>query len=320
MQVASIFKSAGFLGAFVGVSISLSVLAWAMQTGQPVRRTQTLGNASGVQAAPAPDEPTTATTTGVVEAATSPGNRSRRGNGPEPGGLIRGMLGGKEPVEEVIKFSAPSTPQPSWLKAGGEDLAALEQARDTLRKTVDVDFQGVSLRAVLDEFSTSVGMSFVIDETNVADAGVTPDQPVVLSTGKLPLNQALSLLLKPLKLNYEVQPTLIKITSEDNVQPGVRYYDLAHVLPSSAGVRSLTQSALALIEPDDNDPTISIIGSMMIVRCRESSHLQIEKLLSEVAKLSPENLPTNESQAKSGGVFKPEGFGGGGGMGGGGMF
>ncbi len=234
-----------------------------------------------------------------------PASRVRpRGGNPEPGGLIRNILGGNEPAEEVIKFTKPAAAAPKWLTAGGDDLAATEDARDTLRKKVDIEFQGVTLSAALAELGVVAGINFMLDETNFSGSQ-SPEVPITFQADQIPLNEALALMLKPLNLNYEIHRKVVKITTDDAIQPGVRYYDLSHVLPSSAGIRNVTQSALALIEFDDPEPSISIIGSMMIVRCRENSHLQIEKLLSEVAKLSPENLPTSESQAKGGGVFKP---------------
>lgn len=319
MQVTTLFKSFGFLGAVAAATVSLSVLALAMQGVGPQRSGQPAQASApaGVQAVPAQDGTSTAA---AVEVSSPPAAAtSRRGQEPAAG-MQRSFLGRNEQAGEVIKFVKPGTPPPSWLKAGESDQLAIEETRDRLREMAKIQFQNVPLEDMAKALGEQVQMNILLDKQDLENSGINPDQPVTLR-GTMPLNQALKLMLAPLAISYEVHPEVIKIVPNDLVQPAIRYYDLSHVLPTSAGVPSLIQTAIALIDYDETsgpEPNISVVGSMMIARCDEESHLQIEKLLAEVAKLSPENLPANESQAKGGGVFRPELPAGMGGMGGGG--
>lgn len=329
MQVIPLFKSLGFIGSVAVATVSLSMLALAMQVATPPARSGGAQSSSdsSVQAVAAQDD--VVSTTAAVEPVQAKKASKRGGGGQAPAEADASKS--VDSTAAVIAFVKPAAPAPSWLKAGGDDLLAAEETRDRLRKPVQLDFNGVPLRAVADELAEQLGINVVIDEQSLDNLGFSSDQPITATTKPLPVHQGLALILKPHSLTYEVHPNLIKIVADDQVQPAVRYYDLSHVLPTSAGVRSVIQSAMALIETDDDSATISVIGSMMVARCKEDSHLHIEKLLAEVAKLSPENLPANESQAKGGGVFKSDymnggmggglgGMGGGMGGGGGGMF
>ena len=321
MQVTSLFKSVGFLGTVAAATVSLSVLALAMQglgTQRSGRPAQAVAGA-GVQAVPAQDG---GTTTAVVEHSNPPAAVSRRGQEPV-GGAPRSFLGRNEAAGEVIKFVKPGTPPPSWLQAGESDQLAIEETRDRLREKTEIQFQNVPVEEMAKILGEQIHMNVLLDKQALENSNFDPEQ-LVSMRGTMPLNQALKLMLVPLKLSYEVHPNVVKIVPSEIVQPAIRYYDLSHVLPTSAGVPSLIQTAIALIDYDQNtgpEPNISVVGSMMIASCDEESHLQIEKLLAEVSKLSPENLPANEAQAKGGGVIRPETpIGGMGGMGGGGMF
>lgn len=310
MHTASLFKSFGFLGTVAFATFSLSMLAYAMQLGGGAP-TKGGASAGGVQAVQAQDEPAAAPR--VVEAA-------------KPASADQSKNATKKNSAEVIRFVQPSTPAPGWLKAGQEDQIATEEVRDHLRSNYEFDFHSVPLSAAVKTISEKVGMEFIIDEQSLDNSGATADGPVTLKTD-LPLHQGLGLMLKQLNLNYEVHPRFVKIVSDDDVQMAIRYYDLSRVVPTSAGVRSVVQSAMFVMD-EGHGETISIVGSMMIATAKESGHRQIERLLSEIAKVPPENLPSTYSQAEGEGVVFPAGMGGGGlgrggmggGMGGGGMF
>ena len=311
MQVASIFKSVGFLGAVAATTVSLSVFALAMQGLGPQRSSQPVQAAAGagVQAVPAQDA---ATTTAVVEHANPPAAAASR-RGQEPAGVLRSFLGRNEAAGEVIKFVKPGTPPPNWLKAGESDQLAIEETRDRLREKTEIQLQNVPAEDLARALSAQIPMNVLLDKDTLEQVDIS-DRTVSVR-GTMPVNQALQLILSPLELTYEVHPDVIRIVPRGMAQPAIRYYDLAHVLPSSAGIPSLMQTVIELNE--NYEPSISVVGSMMIASCNEEGHLQIEKLLAEVAKLSPENLPVNEAQAKGSGVIRaeiPAGAGGVGGM------
>lgn len=319
MKVATLFKSVGFFGTVAFATVSLSLFAIAVQFGNaktPGNGTGNgTGNAGGVQAVAAEDDPTV-TTTAIVEAKKT----TEDANNLQPARTTAKTVepAANRSTSEVIQFVKPSTPPPSWLLGGQTEQNAAEEVRDRLRERTELDFVAISLNQAIEWLTKEKGVQIVIDQQSLEDSGVSADQPITLRVKDLPLNQSLSLMLKPMHLTYEVHPDLVRIVSENDVELAVRYYDLSHVLPSSAGLPSLIQSAQFLMDVN-NDERVTVVGSMFIARASEKSHRAIEKLLAEVAKLPPENLPANYAQAQSESAAIPiGGMGGGmGGMGGG---
>ncbi|MGN6134053.1 MAG: sigma-70 family RNA polymerase sigma factor [Aureliella sp.] len=222
--------------------------------------------------------------------------------------------------EEVASFLRPEGESPSWLRTGTEDLQAGEKTRQRTRETVEVDFTGTPLSQVLDTFADMLAVDIVVDRQSLNDAEIDADTPITLQLHSLPLCEALEHILDPLGLAYEVNDYSIRVVSREQVQGSVRYYDLAYLLPTSAGIRDLVRTIQSTIEPDaweikgTGTGTIGLIGSMMVVNCPERAHRKIEKLLAELAKMNPANLrsATGPATATEGGLM-----GWGGGMGGG---
>ncbi len=96
--------------------------------------------------------------------------------------------------------------------------AAEEKIYRALRETTDVDFQGLSLKAVMDEFAAKHGIDIHINEVGLDDAGHSADEPVTLSLSSATLRSALRIILKPLDLTYVIRDGILHITSNDDAE------------------------------------------------------------------------------------------------------
>lgn len=337
MRFAPFLKSAGFLGAAAIATVSMSVIAVAMQfgprpeldparaPGQRVERVQTDSEEAAAEIA---------IETGRLNAKRPDANKAiQEADAPrlvEPAAVQPGAVqpsavprdqrvsNNSTALQPSTAFVRPGGEAPSWLKAGDDDRVASEKLRDTLRQTVEVDFTGLPLRQIIDTFETKCAVDFVMMDGELEQADIDPDVAVTLALNEPPLCDALEAILEPLRLRYEVHPRYIKIVPADNVTGAIRYYDLAYVLPTSTGVRDLVNTIQSTIDEGwistgTGTGAISVVGSMMVVNCSEKGHRQIEKLLAELSKVDPENLrsPGFSAQPTSQGM---------GGMGGGGMF
>ena len=103
-------------------------------------------------------------------------------------------------------------------KYGSINLAAdatEEKIYRALREQTDVEFQGISLRAVMDEFEVKHGIDIYINDVELDNAGQSADQPITLNLTSATLRSALRIMLKPLSLTYVIREGTLEITSED---------------------------------------------------------------------------------------------------------
>ncbi len=106
-------------------------------------------------------------------------------------------------------------------KYGSINLAADESEERiyrALREQTEVEFQGISLQAVMDEFATRHGIDIYINPVELDNAGQSPDAPVNLTLGNATLRSALRIILKPLDLTYVIREGVLEITSNDDAE------------------------------------------------------------------------------------------------------
>jgi uncharacterized membrane protein YgcG len=235
-----------------------------------------------------------------------------------PGGLPGGLPGGEGGDPKLAK----PADRPNWLIDGSSDRKRIEENRNLMRTArMQVDFNNIPLSAVVQQISESLGVAVILDAKSIADQGLSPDEPITLAVSEMPINEALQVILEPLNLTYEIRESFVKVTTKDYAKKAIRYYDLAVVLNEPNVIGDITSTIMKVVDEDwaivpGNSASISTIGSMMIVRCSEEAHQEIEKLLSELEKIQPENLFPNQNAQQAPGQG---GMGGGvGGMGGGG--
>lgn len=229
------------------------------------------------------------------------------------GAGMGGMAGGKPPVVvktepeqpiPIVQWEAPEGPAPDWLRRNEATESIekrIESNRTSLREAISkqpCEFQSTPLSRVVQQFADEFKLNFLINAADLENDGLTPDVAITLE--HLPptsLREVLDIMLKPHGLTYRIREAGIEITTESAVVDGdgsLRCYDLSYLYNNSANVSSVVHTITESIEPDDwlengGNSTISMIGSMMVVSCPDTTHFKIEDLLRSIAKMSPGN-------------------------------
>ncbi len=208
----------------------------------------------------------------------------------------------KEPAP-IVKWKAPEGEKPSWMR-GGEEQDRAEQKKDQVRKQLrdtmwksSMDFQATPLNRVLEIMQDDSKIAIYLNQAELDNDGVPPDTPVTFSVPECSYREALELMLKPLGLTYRIREFGLEITTEasvDDSSGSVRTYDLSFLYRDSSNVDALINTIVNSIEPDrwihnGGAMSISVVGSMLVVSCPDSTHYKIEDLLRSLAKMSPEN-------------------------------
>ncbi len=86
-----------------------------------------------------------------------------------------------------------------------------------LRSNVSLEFESEPLAKVIDYLGKLTDINIVLDQTGLAEEGVTTDTPVTIKLlHEIQLRSALKLILEELHLNYVIEDEVLKITSEQS--------------------------------------------------------------------------------------------------------
>ncbi len=240
------------------------------------------------------------------------------------GGIGDAGMGGMGLGSMIPRNKALTKPEgrPSWLETGNSDRERIELNRKQLHETeVTLNFVGQPLTDAIQSLQAEASIAITLDTNALSEEGIALEEPITVNLPAMPLCDALETILEPIGLTYEVHERYVKVTTKSAVKMAVRFYDLAFVLPSTEGLDDVKNTIEQVVEEQwevtGGTGSISTIGSMMIVRCGEHAHREIEKLLAELEKMQPENFFSREVlDAPQAGI----GGGGGGASGGGGFF
>ena len=235
------------------------------------------------------------------------------GSGAAMGGMGGSGMGFGPMVPRNKALTKPDG-RPSWLETGNSDRERIELNRKQLHETeVTLDFVGQPLTDAIASLQAEAGIAITVDTKALSEEGLALEEPITINLPAMPLCDALETILEPMGLTYEVHERYVKVTTESSAKMAVRFYDLAFVLPSTEGLEDVKNTIEQVVEEQwevmGGTGSISTIGSMMIVRCGEHAHREIEKLLSELEKMQPENFfsravfDTPQAGATGGGGF-----------------
>jgi hypothetical protein len=229
------------------------------------------------------------------------------------GGMEMGPMGGPGMVppaqpsynEPLVVWKKPTGEMPQWLKSGQKSVESINRIRADLAEERSCQFVEETLENTLRILLEDTNISLELDLQSIADdTDTSVDQPITL-TAKAPLRDILLRILKPLDLRYSVQDSYLLITSADAAfsSPVIRTFDLAQIMPDNANVRQLLETIVLSIAPDSwsengGNNTLTVLGSLLIVRADEETHLELEKLLYNYSMFS-----ANADAYKEGGMF-----------------
>ena len=203
-----------------------------------------------------------------------------------------------KPKDLAIKWEKPTAPAPFWLDAKETDTdtnVAEDKIREALSERGEVSFNGTPLSGVMKFFRNAYSIPIVIDEKELEDENITPDEPITIELPATSFRNSLSLILGPLGLTYVIDKECLIITSKKANWGAVRYYDLSYVLPDNGLVTEIISTIEAVISPDQwqsrgGSYCIKSVGSMLVVKADEETNFAIERMLRKVKTLPPANM------------------------------
>jgi hypothetical protein len=172
----------------------------------------------------------------------------------------------------------------------------------------EVDFVATPLSQVLQVLREETDCFILLDLSALEDKGIDPDSPVTIRLPACSLREALSLICKPYGLVVRVREVGLEIStvSATHTPPSLRFYDLSYIFPSSEMVPNLITTIEKSISPDNwaisgGINTLSMIGSVMVIRADEEVHFEVEGLLKSIATMNPGNRTPGISLPNTGG-------------------
>ncbi|MFO0942406.1 MAG: sigma-70 family RNA polymerase sigma factor [Pirellulales bacterium] len=221
---------------------------------------------------------------------------------PLGGGARRGASTPKEPAP-IVKWKAPEGNKPSWMTSG-PDSEKIEYMKDQVkirfRDTICKDgfnFQSTPLNRAFSSIGDELKIRVFLNMAELDEEGIQAETPVTLELPECSYREAIELMLKPLGLSYRIREFGLEITTAVDVDDSdgvIRTYDLSYLYSDSSNVDALINTILNSIEPDSwtqngGSSSISVVGSMLVVSCPDSTHYKIEDLLRAISKMSPSN-------------------------------
>jgi hypothetical protein len=250
------------------------------------------------------------------------------GMGPGMGGMVN--------VTEVIEWKNEPANAPKWLatNSGNDGEAVLGEISAKLNERIKPAFESVPISEFARTLGEMLELDVILDERALADAGISPDEAITFQRVKpASVKNILKQALDPLDLTYVISYEAIVITTKDgSSSETIGYYDLSYIFPDNSTMPDLMESIETSVTPDvwesnSGSSTMTILGSMLIVRAPHETHESVEEFLRQIAKQSRDNLKPYKTSGPPGAGEAVGGMGGGmggmgggmGGMGGGGM-
>ena len=112
-----------------------------------------------------------------------------------------------------------------------------QEIKESLKRQVQLRFDGERLSAAIEQMSKQFGLNFHLDTIGLEEEGVTVSSVVSINVQSLSLHSTLKLLLEPLRLDFVVENEVIKITSRLRAEgePTVRTYVVADFVKKHNG-------------------------------------------------------------------------------------
>lgn len=225
------------------------------------------------------------------------------GMGGMGGGGMGGMGGGMGGMGygfELQQWQKPVGREPAWLANGRKSIKLQEELRERLNAEVEVDFVKLTINDLTDFIRHKLELQIEINLPDIQELGLEEGSEIAAArkfSGTL--RDFLRRTLEPFNMTYRVHENYIEITSTEYADnnPIIRYYDLSYVLDNNSLIMSLISTIESSISPDSwvnggGDSSIVPIGNLLVIGTTETNHLEIERLLAQLARRSE---PSNDS-------------------------
>lgn len=126
---------------------------------------------------------------------------------------------------------------------------------EKLSKLVDVNFVNTKLGDALSQIASEHDVAFEVSENDLHDIGISIDDTFTFVAKQLPLRQVLDVILedKILDLDFEVEGSIVTVTSVDAIRIQTRIYEVAHLVFKRPGGVSARNRCEFEPEPYEED-------------------------------------------------------------------
>ncbi|HEV3343755.1 MAG TPA: hypothetical protein VG125_25505 [Pirellulales bacterium] len=186
----------------------------------------------------------------------------------------------------------------AWL--AGEQTALEELVEERLGQRASLDFEQVSLDALLSYLAETTELDIVLDYKALTDAGIGADTPVTIQVNNTTYKSALQLVLEPLDLTWVLHAGVVFVTSKTECENllEAKIYDVSDLVDEGQAGQINLQSLIELITSCIAQTTWDEVGgpgaikeyrlprlqTLVISQTREV-HQEIASLLSDLRKL-----------------------------------
>lgn len=184
---------------------------------------------------------------------------------------------------------------PSWLEEVDEESTKREAAlRDALNRRIDVQLNNTPLSVVLEFIGSKLQVDFIIDEKGLERETLTSEEPVSINRTDARGKDILRQILEPLNLTTKIEGEAVYVTDRRCAATINRYYDLSAIFPDNTLVDDLMAAIEDSVTPDEwmnsgGLATMSVVGSILVVRASDQTHDDLAAFLREVSKQETAN-------------------------------
>ena len=195
------------------------------------------------------------------------------------------------------EWSKANAEVPDWLDGAADAESHEREARirRVLNERIDGSFSDTPLSSFFQTLSDQLGIAIVIDEKGLEEESITPEDPVTADRVDTRARDIIRQVLEPLNLTTVVQGEALLVTNKKNSANINRYYDLSCILPNNTVTNDLIRAIETSITPDTwlnagGTSSMSMVGSVLVVRANEETQEELTNLLRGIAKQDPTNL------------------------------
>jgi hypothetical protein len=195
------------------------------------------------------------------------------------------------------EWSKANAEVPDWLDGAADAESNEREARirRVLNERIDGSFSDTPLSSFFQTLSDQLGIAIVIDEKGLEEESITPEDPVTADRVDTRARDIIRQVLEPLNLTTVVQGEALLVTNKKNSANINRYYDLSCIFPNNTVTNDLIRAIETSITPDTwlnagGTSSMSMVGSVLVVRANEETQEELTNLLRGIAKQDPTNL------------------------------
>jgi hypothetical protein len=173
--------------------------------------------------------------------------------------------------------------------AADEPVSAAPRIESILEQPSQAAFAETPLEEALQVLSNQHKLPILIERHRLADANIAPHTPVTVQFANIPLRTALDMLLRPLRLDWEISDELLKVSTREEIAGrfDTRVHPVRDLLELGLTTRDLSQTIVATVAADSweydlGTATIQQLPGALMIRHNRRTHGRIERLLAEL--------------------------------------